>query len=82
MVLFYEVLYKSIGQYKTTNTRNNPGKTTRESLSISRHIIFSIPVSVSVHATDNIDCLRFIGLVGCIFVVPPFPCSVGCEENN
>lgn len=55
------------GQYKNKNTRNNPGKTIRDTLSISRHIILSTPVSTSVQATDNILCLRFV-LVG-----PPFP---------
>lgn len=48
---------------------------TRDSLSISRHIIFSTPVSLSVHDTERIDCLRLIGLW------PPLPCKflVSCK---
>ena len=56
-----------MGQYNSTNKKNNIGNTALEALSISRHIIFSIPVSVSVHATDNKLCL----LAG--FGGPPFP---------
>lgn len=60
----------NIGQYRKTNTRNRPGNTTRDTLSISRHMIRSTPVSMSVQATDRIDCRR-LDLVG----PPPLPCS-------
>lgn len=69
MLYIAEDFNSKAGQYKITNTKNNPGKTIRETLSISRHIIFSTPVSTSVQATERILCLRFA------FVVPPFPCS-------
>lgn len=55
------------GQYKITKTKNKPGKTIRDTLSISRHIIFSTPVSTSVQATERMLCLRFA------LVAPPFP---------
>lgn len=52
-----------------TNTKNNAGKTTRDTLSISRHIIRSTPVSISVQATDNKLWRRPV------FGGPPLPCN-------
>lgn len=49
---------------------------TRDNLSISRHIIFSTPVSLSVHETDSIDCLRLIGFG------PPLPCKFVCKQKR
>lgn len=70
-----------MGQYRRTNTKNKIGNTARETLSISRHMIFSTPVSVSVHATDSKLC-RLAGFGG-----PPLPCKevcarIGTEKSN
>lgn len=63
-----------MGQYRRTNTKNKIGNTARETLSISRHMIFSTPVSVSVHATDSKLCRR-AGFGG-----PPLPCKEVCSR--
>lgn len=65
----YEVFRINIGQYNITNTRNSAGKTSLDNLSISRHIIFSMPVSASCQDTDMMLC-RLVGFGG----GPPFPC--------
>lgn len=62
----------NMGQQSSTKTKNNMGNTARDTLSISRHIIFSTPVSVSVQATDRRLCRR-AGFGG-----PPLPCSEVC----
>lgn len=69
-VPYDELLSKSKGQYRITNTMKRAGKTIRDILSISRHNIRSAPVSVSVQATDNKLCLR-AGFGGPF----PLPCS-------
>lgn len=65
-----------MGQYKSTKTKNNIGNTARETLSISRHMIFSTPVSVSVHATDS-KLWRLAGFGG-----PLLPCKDAYKEKK